>query len=263
VPGLMLWHDCGWNAEVIMGPRPLPQLRIARECVLACAGLICTILALVPAESTDIFAAERDRMVREQIEKRGIRDPQVLQAMRSTPRHLFVPDDLSRLAYNDRSISIGPTATIPHPHVAALMLELLRVDRSSRVLEIGTGSGYQTALLAQLAARVYTVEIVPELARSSRARLLRLGYANIDFRQGDGYGGWLEHAPFDRIMLTAAPTEIPPVLIEQLAVGGRLVAPVGPRLDLELVVAEKKPDGTLAWSFAGPVVAMPMFHPRS
>jgi protein-L-isoaspartate(D-aspartate) O-methyltransferase len=210
---------------------------------------------------SDPFTAERDRMVREQIENRGIRDPDVLRAMRATPRHLFVPDAFRFEAYGDHPLPIGFGATISQPYIVALMTQLLSPEKEQRVLEIGTGSGYQAALLSQLVSRVYTIEIVPELAETARNTLETLGYSNVVVRQGDGYAGWPEQAPFDRIIVTAAPPDIPPALIAQLAPGGRLVAPVGPDWFQEVVVIDKKPDGTLQRSFGPLVIFMPMRHP--
>jgi protein-L-isoaspartate(D-aspartate) O-methyltransferase len=165
--------------------------------------------------------------------------------MRVTPRHLFVPPGLRSRAYEDQPLPIGHGATISQPYVVALMTELLAPAKNWRVLEIGTGSGYQAAILAQLAARVYTIDIVPELAQSATRMLRELGFANITVRQGDGYKGWPEQAPFDGIILTAAPLEIPAALIKQLANGGRLVAPVGRIWGQDLILLEKKTDGTI------------------
>lgn len=184
-------------------------------------------------------------MVAEQIERRGLRDPGMLRAMRSTPRHLFVPSHDRNMAYDDRPLPIGYGATISQPYIVALMTELLAPAKTHRVLEIGTGSGYQAAILGQLAAEVYTVEISPELARSAAQTLRELGYTNITVRHGDGYQGWLEQAPFDGIMVTAAPLELPEALIAQLSRGGRLVAPIGPIWDQELMLIEKRADGTI------------------
>jgi protein-L-isoaspartate(D-aspartate) O-methyltransferase len=196
-------------------------------------------------------------MVRDSIEARGIRNPAVLRAMRNTLRHLFVPQ-LADMAYLDRPLPIGYGATISQPYIVALMTELLAPDAGSRVLEIGTGSGYQAAILAQLAARIYTIEIVPELASSAAARLQSLGYRNVTVKQGDGYLGWPDQAPFDRIILTAAPSEVPLALIDQLARGGKLVAPVGPAFDQELVVLEKDAVGHITRRMAGPVIFVQM-----
>jgi protein-L-isoaspartate(D-aspartate) O-methyltransferase len=169
----------------------------------------------------------REAMVHRQIEARGIRDERVRSAMRRIPRDRFVPADLQHAAYEDSPLPIGFGQTISQPYIVAYMSELLQVEPHHRVLEIGTGSGYQAAVLAELAREVYTIEIVPELGARARDLLAALGYTNVQVRVGDGYLGWPEQQPFDRIMLTAAPTRVPQPLIDQLAVGGRLVAPVG------------------------------------
>jgi protein-L-isoaspartate(D-aspartate) O-methyltransferase len=174
-------------------------------------------------------AAERLEMVEEQIRQRGITDPRVLEALRAVPRERFVPADVRARAYDDTPLPIGFGQTISQPYVVAYMSEVLSIAPAHRVLEIGTGSGYQAAVLGLLAAEVYTIEIVPELAERAEAVLRELGHANVTVRAGDGYQGWPEEAPFDRILLTAAPDEIPGPLLEQLAPGGRLVAPVGPQ----------------------------------
>jgi len=195
--------------------------------------------------ANDQAAWQRERMVADQIESRGIRNPDILRVMRSIPRHLFVPTNVRSEAYEDRPLPVGHGATISQPYIVALMTELLAPAKQDRVLEIGTGSGYQAAILGQLAAEVYTVEISPELARSAAKTLRELGYTNITVRQGDGYQGWPERAPFDRIVLTAAPPELPEALIAQLSSGGRLVAPLGPMRSQELMVIEKQADGTI------------------
>jgi protein-L-isoaspartate(D-aspartate) O-methyltransferase len=210
------------------------------------------------SHASDPFSAERERMVREQIERRGIRSPGLLGAMCATPRHLFVPSRFRSDAYGDYPLPIGFGATISQPYVVALMTELLEPAKRHKVLEIGTGSGYQAAVLAQLVSRVYTVEIVPELAETARKTLNTLGYSNVFVRLGDGYEGWLEQAPFDRIILTAAPPEVPEALIRQLAAGGRMVAPVGSGWLQELVVIDKKPDGTIHRSAGPSVLFLPM-----
>ena len=169
----------------------------------------------------------RERMVREQIEARGVRDPRVLAAMREIPRHEFVPEAQRASAYEDRPLPIGAGQTISQPYIVAVMSELLELDGSEKVLEIGTGSGYQAAVLGRLAREVYSIEIVPELAHRAQAELARQGYANVQVRQGDGYRGWPEHAPFDAVLVTAAPDHLPQPLVEQLAQGGRMVVPVG------------------------------------
>ena len=221
------------------------------------ACLIASSLFLFSGE--DPFTGQRERMVREQIEARGIRNADVLRMMRSTPRHLFVPEDLREYAYSDRPLPIGLGQTISQPYIVALMTELLAAGKTDRVLEIGTGSGYQAAILAGTAKHVYTIEIVPELANSARERLLAVGSKNVTVRLGDGYKGWGEEAPFDRIILTAAPQDIPPKLIEQLARGGRLVAPVGVSpATQELVVLEKTIDGEIRRRAVAPVMFVPM-----
>ena len=209
--------------------------------------------------AADPYAAARERMVREDIEARGVRDPGVLRVMRTTSRHLFVPPGARAQAYEDHPLPIGYGATISQPYIVAWMTELLEPRKTSRVLEIGTGSGYQAAVLSPLVKHVYTIEIVPELAQSAAETLTRLGYENATVRQGDGYKGWPEHAPFDRILLTAAPPRIPQALIDQLAPGGRLVAPVGGSpLSQELVVLEKRPDGSIRRRSVGGVMFVPM-----
>lgn len=206
----------------------------------------------------DPTAAQRDHMVAVYLESRGIRDAGVLRAMRRTPRHLFVPKSVRKRAYEDYPLPIGHGATISQPYIVALMTELLQLTPRHKVLEIGTGSGYQAAVLAQLAGHVYTIELEAELARSSTETLRALGYSNVTVREGDGYLGWPEHAPFDRIILTAAPPQIPARLLDQLARGGRLVAPVGGSSDQELVLVEKLPDGKTRTTSAGAVIFVPM-----
>jgi protein-L-isoaspartate(D-aspartate) O-methyltransferase len=166
-------------------------------------------------------------MVAEQIAARGVTDERVLDAMRTVPRHEFVPEDLRGAAYEDRPLPIGEGQTISQPYVVAAMTELARVRPGARVLEIGTGSGYQTAVLATLGATVYSIEIVEPLGRRAAADLARLGYQNVHLRIGDGYAGWPEAAPFDAIVVTAAPPHVPRPLLEQMKVGARMVIPVG------------------------------------
>ena len=175
----------------------------------------------------DDHAAARARMVREQIEARGIDDRRVLDAFRRVPRHEFVPSDRRDAAYGDHALPIGHGQTISQPFVVAAMTELAALTPESRVLEVGTGSGYQAAILAELAAKVYSIEVIPALAETAATTLAKLGYDRIELRTGDGYGGWPEASPFDAIVVTAAPITVPPALLEQLVVGGRLVIPVG------------------------------------
>jgi protein-L-isoaspartate(D-aspartate) O-methyltransferase len=189
------------------------------------SGAMFLVATIVSLTGGDPFSVRREQMVR-QIEDRGVRSPDTLRAMRATLRHMFLPPELQSRAYEDRPLPIGYDATISQPYVVALMTELMQPAKPHRVLEIGTGSGYQAAVLAQLVSYVYTIEIVPELTQSQQT-LRRLGYWNVTVRQGDGYRGWPEEAPFDRVILTASPPELPQTLIDQLALGGRLVAPVG------------------------------------
>jgi protein-L-isoaspartate(D-aspartate) O-methyltransferase len=188
--------------------------------------LLALVLSLAPSAADETVDA-RAAMVDRQIEARGVRAPAVLAAMREVPRHQFVPQDLAARAYLDRPLPIGHDQTISQPYIVALMTELAAVGKGQRVLEIGTGSGYQAAVLAELGATVYTIEIVEPLARQAQATLRRLGYGAIKTRIGDGYRGWPEAAPFDAIVVTAAPPQVPAPLKAQLAVGGRLVIPVG------------------------------------
>jgi len=221
---------------------------------LAAAALLLGGGAPLAAEEQE--AAARARMVAHQIAARGVSDARVLEAMRQVARHLFVPEPLRAEAYADRALPIAHGQTISQPYIVALMTELAALKPTSRVLEVGTGSGYQAAVLAVLAREVYTIEIVEPLAAEAQERLRRLGYANVFVRAGDGYRGWPEKAPFDAILVTAAPPEIPAPLLEQLAPGGRLVAPVG-RDRQELVVVERGERGLTRRSVI-PVVFVPM-----
>ena len=185
------------------------------------------------------FARAREAMVAEQIAARGVRDAQTLAAMREVPRHLFVPRDLERDAYEDHPLPIGHGQTISQPYIVAFMTEALGLRGGETVLEVGTGSGYQAAVLSRIAARVFTIEIVPELAADARERLIRLGYANVTARAGDGYLGWPEEAPFDAIVVTAAAPRVPDPLKVQLKDGGRLVVPVGDESQELMVVTRR------------------------
>ncbi len=179
------------------------------------------------SQNNDRYTHLREKMVDEQLRRRGIKDKRVLAVMRKLPRHRFVdPDDMDN-AYDDNAMPIQCEQTISQPYIVGLMTELLELKPSSRVLEIGTGCGYQTAVLAEIVDQVYTVEIIPELAQSASKRLDELGYRNIHKKHGNGYHGWEKYAPYDRIIVTAAPKEIPNRLIEQLADGGLLILPVG------------------------------------
>jgi protein-L-isoaspartate(D-aspartate) O-methyltransferase len=190
------------------------------------------------------FADQRAEMVASQIAARDVRDPRVLAAMRKVPRHRFVPAAWAAEAYEDYPLPIGEGQTISQPYIVALMTELLALRGGERVLEVGTGSGYQAAVLAELAGEVYSIEILEPLARRAAATLAELGYGKVKVRAGDGYLGWPEAAPFDAIVVTAAPDHVPQPLLDQLAIGGRLVIPVGSFYQ-ELVVCTKTAAGVV------------------
>lgn len=187
----------------------------------------------------------RERMVTEQIVARDINDQAVIAAMRKVPRHLFVPKEYISEAYEDNPLPIGYGQTISQPYIVALMTETAEAGRGKKILEIGTGSGYQAAVLAELGAKVYTIEIVPELAESSAAVFRKTGYADIVSKYGDGYAGWPEFAPFDIIIVTAAPREIPGPLIDQLADNGKMVIPVGPPAAVQELILVEKNNGVI------------------
>ncbi len=194
----------------------------------------------VQAIDTDRARELREKMVSEQIVARGVRDRNVLHAMRVVPRHLFVPQGEERFAYEDHAVPIGYGQTISQPYIVAYMTEVARVRSDFRVLEVGAGSGYQAAVLAQIAKDVYTIEIVAELAQQAQARLRHAGYDNVSIKHADGYYGWSEHAPFDVIVVTAAASHIPPPLIEQLKDGGRMIIPVGSPYMIQMLVLVTK-----------------------
>ena len=197
----------------------------ALPCIVASTVLVGCMTA---AQSNDSdLRARRHEMVEQQIRQRGVTDPRVLDAMRTVPRERFVPPEFRRQAYDDGPLPIGAGQTISQPYIVAYMTEALKVAPSHKVLEVGAGSGYQAAVLSELVREVYTIEIVPELARHAEATLQAMNRTNVHVRTGDGFAGWPEEAPFDRIIVTAAPETIPRPLIEQLATGGLLVAPVG------------------------------------
>ncbi|MBK8978594.1 MAG: protein-L-isoaspartate(D-aspartate) O-methyltransferase [Planctomycetes bacterium] len=194
-----------------------------------------------PARGTD-RSAEREEMVSTQIAARGVRDAAVLRALRRVPRERFVPDELAELAYIDRPLPIGEGQTISQPYIVGLMTAVLELDPQDRVLEVGTGSGYQAAILAELVRDVYTIEIVPSLGERAAELLADLGYVNVHARIGDGYRGWPEAGPFDAIIVTAAPDHVPGPLLAQLADRGRMVVPVGDE-DQTLILLERTPAG--------------------
>ena len=207
--------------------------------------------------AADAWQGPRQEMVRTQLQGRDITDEAVLAVMGLVPRHLFVPEAERVRAYADHPLPIGLRQTISQPYIVAYMTQALQVEEGDRVLEIGTGSGYQAAVLSLLAAEVYTIEILPPLAERARKQLEELGYDNVHVRAGDGYFGWPERAPFDGIMVTAAPDHVPPRLVEQLAPGGRLVMPVGDAYQ-ELVRITRSEEGTTALERLLPVRFVPM-----
>jgi protein-L-isoaspartate(D-aspartate) O-methyltransferase len=203
----------------------------------------CCIPLAQTAAATDDRSMERHAMVSEQIAARGVKDPFTLKALRQVPRHLFVPAAQSRYAYADRPLPIGHGQTISQPFIVGYMTEIIRPGPGKKILEIGTGSGYQAAVLAATGAQVYTIEIIPQLAASAAARLRQLGYPNLKTKTADGYYGWTEHAPFDAIIVTAAAEFVPPPLIEQLSDVGLMVIPVGsPYFVQRLLLIERRGD---------------------
>jgi len=214
-----------------------------------------------PTPAFDL-AAQRQRMVTEQLKARGISDERVLNAMNKVPREEFVPPDSRAGSYEDGPLPIGYGQTISQPYIVAFMTEQLRLKPSDRVLEIGTGSGYQAAILAELMSEVYSIEIVEPLAKNAEATLQRLGYENVHVKTGDGYKGWPEAAPFDAIIVTCAPDKVPQPLVDQLKDDGRMVIPVGDRFAQELYLLEKK-NGQLKQSATLPVRFVPMAREAS
>lgn len=223
-------------------------------------ALLSTVALATCAAAPQAPESLRETMVREQIEARGVRDARVLAAMRRVPRERFVQPGWERRAHDDTPLPIGYGQTISQPYIVAVMTEAAAVGAQDVVLEIGTGSAYQAAVLGELARQVYTIEVVPELAARARALLEALGYANVHTRLGDGYQGWPEHAPFDAIVVTAAPPSVPDALKQQLKVNGRLVVPVGVD-DQELLVVRRTATGFTEQRLM-PVRFVPMVHGR-
>ncbi len=220
--------------------------------------LLIVLLASAVQSGDDDLTVRKAAMVAEQIASRGIHDRRILKAMETVPRHDFIPPSGQNIAYGDHAVAIGYGQTISQPYIVAYMCQLARLGPESRVLEVGTGSGYHAAVMAQIADTVYTMEIISELAARSRETLASLGYANLVSRHADGYYGWLEAAPFDAIVVTAAADHIPPPLIKQLADGGRMVIPVGhPFLTQHLVLVEKH-DGQISSRQLIPVRFVPL-----
>ena len=225
------------------------------------AVLLGVLLLAPPPDTSWEHQKLRERMVERQVAARGITDAQVLNALRSVPRHRFAPDHAPALAYADRPLPIGHGQTISQPYIVARMTALVRPDSTDRVLEIGTGSGYQAAVLATLADSVYTIEIIPKLAATATQRLRRLGYDNVVVRTGDGFKGWPARAPFDAIVVTAAPETIPPPLLDQLADGGRMIVPVGPTRGTQTLTLVTKSDGAITKQALAPVRFVPFLRP--
>jgi len=217
------------------------------------------ILAMAKNPQDPDYYQLRQKMVNEQIIARGVRAESVIKAMQKVERHLFVPEQYRNFAYSDRPLPIGEGQTISQPYIVALMTELLDLKKSDKVLEIGTGSGYQAAILAEICDSVYTIEIIPSLGKQAQVLLKELGYHNIHCKIGDGYLGWPEHAPYDGIIVTCAPSKIPQPLKEQLAEGGRMVIPVGATYTQELVLVTKT-KGKLIQKSVIPVRFVPMLR---
>lgn len=224
------------------------------------AALSMTLAAAQPG--TDPWQARRNRMVEKQIESRDITHPATLAALRKVPRHLFVPPGLVKEAYDDNPLPIGHGQTISQPYIVACMTEQIAPTSTSRVLEIGTGSGYQAAVLGAICAEVFTIEIIPELADSAAKLLHQLGYDNVHTRTGDGWKGWPEQAPFDAIIVTAATEVIPPPLLEQLKEDGRMIIPIGPKYDAQDLVLVTKHHGKVQTRPLIPVRFVPFVRER-
>lgn len=230
--------------------------------VAATGGLLALCAAAALAEEDPALTRARQQMVERQLRGRDIRDPAVLRAMAAVPRHRFVSPALVPQAYSDRALPIEEGQTISQPYVVALMTQLLGLGGAEKVLEVGTGSGYQAAVLAEIVRKVYTIEILPALALSAAARLKALGYAGVVVRAGDGYQGWPEAAPFDAIVVTAGATHIPEPLIAQLAEGGVVVIPVGASTATQELIHGRKTKGRLVTRVVGAVRFVPLVEPR-
>ena len=211
--------------------------------MLVAASLASTMCSAPHADAQQDWEAARRRMVTEQLRGRDVKDPRVLAAMEKVPRHLLVPENVRSQAYEDHPLPIGHGQTISQPYIVGFMTQALKVEPEHRVLEIGTGSGYQAAVLGELAREVYTIEIVEPLAASAKQSLEALGYSNVHVRAGNGYDGWPERAPFDRVIVTAAPDEVPPALVEQLKIGGIMAIPVGSGMMQDLRILRKTESG--------------------
>ena len=235
------------------GPISRPAHRLPTAALLVLWGFV----SICPAQTRDEYAQARRQMVADFIERAGVTNPRVLEAMRTVPRHEFVPASLKSKAYTDAAWSIGYKQTISPPFIVAYMTETLDPQPGDKALEIGTGSGYQAAVLSHLVKEVYSIEIVEPLGRSAARRLKRLGYKNVKTKVGDGYLGWPEYAPFDKIIVTCSPESVPKPLVEQLKEGGKMVIPVGERYRQDIYLMEKK-DGKLIRKQLMPTLFVPM-----
>ena len=248
-----------------MAPDPRTTIRTVPR-GLRHAGLLASLLLLAPAgvwaAADATFERARQHMVERQLKARDITDVAVLRAMLRVPRHRFVSPALASWAYSDRALPIEEGQTISQPYIVALMTQLLELGGSENVLEVGTGSGYQAAVLAELVTRVYTIEILPGLAASAATRLKTLGYSQVTVRAGDGYRGWPEAAPFDAIVVTAGATHIPEALVRQLGEGGRLVIPVGDSSGTQELIQGRKTGGRFVTRVVIPVRFVPLVEPR-
>ena len=233
--------------------------------IIQCLGLLLLSFLILgqvaAARGEDQYAQERQRMVAQQLQARDITDPRVLAAMEKVPRHRFVPDHLAPLAYNDHPLPIGSDQTISQPYIVALMTQWAEVKPGDKVLEVGTGSGYQAAVLAEITDRVFSIELKPELAAAAAKRLQALGYGRIQVRTGDGYQGWPAEAPFDAFLVTATAPQVPPALKEQLAEGGLLVIPVGYSGSVQHLLRLRKVKGELQEEDRLPVRFVPLVKP--
>jgi protein-L-isoaspartate(D-aspartate) O-methyltransferase len=231
-----------WAAVLALQSRPAPSAALGQA----------------PAAQTEPYAALRRRMIERDLRGRGIKNARVLEAIEAVPRHLFVPEKIRHAAYEDRALPIGDGQTISQPYIVALMTELLDPQPAEKVLEIGTGSGYQTAVLAHLAQRVYSIEILPALGASARRLLDRLGLHNIEYKIGDGFYGWEEHAPFDAVLVAAAAPRIPEPLWQQLREGGRIIIPLGEQGKTQRLVRATKTAGKLKIEDFSAVLFVPL-----
>ncbi len=226
--------------------------------LIALATAVSTPACDSPAQQEGDFDAAKQQMIERDLKGRDITDATVLQAMADVPRHMFVPPSMQEFAYADRPLPIGYDQTISQPYIVAFMTQLLEMRPTDQVLEIGTGCGYQAAVLSKLAGQIYTIEIVDLLAGEARTRLAELGFTNIFVKAGDGFDGWPEHAPFDKIILTCAVGDLPPALVDQLKEGGRIIAPIGAQGSVQKLVITTKKGGTIQEKAVLPVRFVPM-----